>query len=493
MSESGFPAAEFPVAEVAAAKRPWWTTLSRMWLVTIVCLVFAIGLTWAAMRAPGTEIVIRFSEGHGLKPGDAVRHRGIDIGQVTKVRLRPGEEGIFVTAVLDVNASDIACEGSRFWIVRPQLDFTGISGLETAIGAKYIRVIPGRAGTRQSEFEGLSTRPADELGRSGVEIILRGDDRYGVNAGSPLTWRGVEVGQVLSSSLSPDAMHVDTRVRILDPHRRLLTRESKFWVTSGIQMGFDVTGFEFSAESLSTIARGGIAFITPGPSASGAAVQPGDVFTLHEKLDDQWVESATAVNLFHQQPPPMAIVTAAWKEKFFGITQSRLAHASALAIATVDGFALLLPADLAAPPAEAIEDSYRLTYVSQTNEYPLDVSTATNPTSEIAMVSLDGIQLTGSSLLSASRIRSPPNPEDCFVIRKSWRSGSESAVVTESIGKQELTEGDAIWRCTNSKLSRDLWHGAAVVASQDEKVIGMLVVSADGPVVAPLPISVIGD
>lgn len=484
---------EFPVAEVAAVKRPWWTTLSRMWLITLVCLLIAIGLTWAAIRSPGTKIVIRFSEGHGLKPGDAVRHRGIDIGHVETVKLSPGEEGILVNAVLDGNASAIACEGSRFWIVRPQLDFTGISGLETAVGAKYIRVIPGKGGTKQAKFEGLSTRPADELGRSGVEIILRGDDRYGVNAGSPLTWRGVEVGQVLSSSLSPDAMHVDTRVRILDSHRRLLTRESKFWVTSGIQMGFDVTGFEFSAESLSTIARGGIAFITPGASTSGNPVHPGDVFTLHEKREDSWVESATAVNLFDREPPPMAMVTAAWSEKFFGITRSRVTQASALTIATAGGASVLLPADLSKPPADAAEDSYSLAYVSETNEHALDLSAMTSPAPEIAMVLLAGVQLHPSSLVSAERIRSPEGPEDCFVIRKSWRSGSDSAVVTESIGKHELSVDDAVWRCTNSKLSRDVWHGATVVASQDEKVIGMLVVSDDGPVVAPLPMSVIGD
>ena len=484
---------EFPVAEVAPAKRPWWTTLSRMWLITLTCLLIAIGLTWSAIRSPGTMIVIRFSEGHGLKPGDAVRHRGIDIGHVESVKLNPGAEGILVNAVLDLNASAIACDGSRFWIVRPQLDFTGISGLETAVGAKYIRVIPGNSGTKQSEFEGLSTRPADELGRSGIEIILRGDDRYGVNAGSPLTWRGVEVGQVLSSSLSPDAMHVDTRVRILDSHMRLLTRESKFWVTSGIRMDLNVTGFELSAESLSTIARGGIAFITPGPSSSGAPVHAGDVFTLHEKPDDSWIESATAVNLFHLEPPPMAIVAASWKEKFFGISKSRVTRASALTIATLGGVSVLLPADLAKPPADATEDSYRLAYLWETNEHPLDVSAMTSPIPEVAMVLLSGVQLTPSSLLSADRMRSPQGPEDCFVIRNSRRSGSDSAVVTESIGKHELSVDGAVWRSTSSKLSRDLWHGAAVVASQDEKVIGMLIVADDGPVVAPLPMSVIGD
>lgn len=483
---------EVPVAEIASAKQPWWSTLSWMWLVTIACLLIAIGLTWFAIRTPGTRILIRFSEGHGLKRGDAVRYRGIDIGHVDSVDLDHEEPGIIVNAVLEVDASAIAREGSRFWIVRPQLDFTGISGLETAVGAKYLRVIPGKAGTRQTEFVGLATHPADELGRSGVEVILRGDDRYGVNVGSPLTWRGVEVGQVLSSSLSPDAMHVDTRVRILDPHRRLLTRESKFWVTSGVRMGLDVTGFEFSAESLATIARGGIAFITPGPSTAGESVHPGDIFTLHKEPEDQWIESATAVNLFHLEPPPMALVTASWKESFFGLSKSKSVRASALILGSSGGGAVLLPEDLSRPPNDAEQDSYRLTWLSESNDQALDLSAMTHPMPGVAMVRLSGVQIDPSTRLAADRLRSPEGPEDCFVVRTSRQRGRDSAVVTESMGKNELSVDSGIWRCNNAKLSRDLWHGAAVVASQDEKVIGMLVVSEDGPVVSPLPMSLIG-
>ncbi len=96
---------------------------------------------------------------------------------------------------------------------------------------------------------------------------------------------------------------------------------TKFWVTSGIHMGLDVTGFKFSTDSFSTIARGGIAFITPGPSATAVEVQPGDVFTLHEKAEDRWIESAIALNLLEHKPPPMATVAASWKQKHFGISR----------------------------------------------------------------------------------------------------------------------------------------------------------------------------
>jgi paraquat-inducible protein B len=476
---------EFPVAMVSEAKRPWWTTMSKMWLVSLACLILAIGLTYYASDSPGTELSIRFTEGHGLKPGDAIRHRGIEIGQVERVALAPTLRGIEVTAVLHDNAKAIACEGSRFWIVRPQLNLTGVSGLETAVGSKYIGVIPGDSPVPKTEFAGLDEQPADPLQLNGLEIILRGADRFGVNPGSPLTWRGIEVGRVLSSSLSPDASQVDTRVRIDEPYRKLLSRDSRFWVTSGIQMDLNMSGFELSTESLQTIASGGIGFITPS-STSSQDVQPGDVFTLHEKLDKTWLDSAAAVDLMELDAPPVATVIASWRQKHFGIPRSHETRASALTIATDAGARVLMPSDLLLPEGVSAED-YALAYRWPGSDQPLSIGEAKREADSL-IISLPLEQATPASLLSADRVRTPEGPEDCFAVRRSWQDGNDPATVMEMIGQDQLLDDGTVWRSTNRKLSRDMWHGAVVVSSLDEKVIGMLIVTDTGPQVVKLPV-----
>jgi len=112
------------------------------------------------------------------------------------------------------------------------LSLSGIEGLETIIGDRYIAVSPGtieRAGQRQ--FTGLATAPPDELAGEGLKLLLQVDTRSGLNPGAPVTWRGVEVGQVLSVALSADARHVNASVRIRGNYRRLVKVGSKFWVT----------------------------------------------------------------------------------------------------------------------------------------------------------------------------------------------------------------------------------------------------------------------
>jgi paraquat-inducible protein B len=487
MNEPSDQPPPFPIAEAKPSRKRSFDAVSRMWIVTLVCALLAVGVTWYSIDASGPTITIRFPEGHGIKAGDPIRHRGIEVGRVTNVRLNEELSAISVQVELEEEAEAIASDGSRFWIVRPQIDLTGISGLETAIGSKYIAVIPGDPGTPRSDFAGLSTRPPDSLGQSGIEVVLRGEDRFGVNPESPVTWRGFEVGQVISSKLSPNALHVDTRIRVAQPYRRLLSRNSKFWVTSGVEMDFGITGLEVSTGTLDTITRGGIAFITPrGGESENEDVRSGDMFTLHPKGDDGWIEDAAALNLLETAPPPITRVAAAWTQKRFGITRSLSVVSSALAIEGTGGPFLLLPEDLVSVSDDSIEGSYQLQCEGNNgNKVALDTTELPeDPSPYLALVVLDPDQKPAAKLVDRSRFRRAESTEDCYVIRRLWHADEDKSVMVETIGKHELSAQGEIWRTTLTRLGRDTWHGAPVLSAEDEKIIGMLIVDDEGISVA---------
>ena len=76
---------QFPVGAVRSTANAGRFLQSRMWWLTLMCLILAIWMAWSSLPEKGTEITIRFPEGHGLKAGDSVRYRGIDVGIVTDV------------------------------------------------------------------------------------------------------------------------------------------------------------------------------------------------------------------------------------------------------------------------------------------------------------------------------------------------------------------------------------------------------------------------
>jgi paraquat-inducible protein B len=94
------------------APRRW--RLGWYWLfpaLTVIIVAVVLGTAWARSGVP---ITLHFREGHGLKPGDAVRCRGIIIGEVRSVQLASDTGGVVVQAELRLDAREVAQSGSRF-------------------------------------------------------------------------------------------------------------------------------------------------------------------------------------------------------------------------------------------------------------------------------------------------------------------------------------------------------------------------------------------
>ena len=149
--------ASLPVKRRARWIRPLAFALVAA-VLAVVLLVAVPGLT-----ARGRAIVVKFPEGHGLKPGDALQLRGIRIGEVRSVELSGDIRSVEATIGLEKSADEIAVEGSKFWIARPQIGLSGVSGLGTIAGAKYVGVEPGKGG-RRTAFDGLVDPPISEAG-----------------------------------------------------------------------------------------------------------------------------------------------------------------------------------------------------------------------------------------------------------------------------------------------------------------------------------------
>lgn len=289
----------FPTAEIQSSPASPRLLQSKLWWVTLICFGVAVYLAWNAQRPQGIPITIEFPEGHGLKAGDALQHRGIEIGIVTDIALTDDHDGVQATVELDKTAIGIACAGSEFWIVRPQVSLTNISGLETAVGSKYIAVDPGPAGgTPLRSFIGRKSPPRIDMDNVGIEIQLRGAESFGLTPGSPVTYRGIDVGQITSVQLADDALTVLAQATIEQQHESLVREGSKFWKTSGVDVDIGFKGLRLSTDSLAAMARGGVSFSTPKSKrpADLKRVKSGHEFELHEALDDDWIRDAAPLS-----------------------------------------------------------------------------------------------------------------------------------------------------------------------------------------------------
>lgn len=203
---------------------------SKVWLLTLACLLIAIALCWSGYRARGTKITVRFEQGHGIKPGDRLQHRGIDVGEITSVTLDGPLAHVDVVIELESGAAELARAGSRFWIERPRISLARVSGLETVVGAKFIGVLPGPlSGPRTTEFIGDETPPTLRDADT-ADIHIRFTNGYGLAIGDVVKYRGVIVGEVVDIKLTEPLDGIDVHVRLAAGGRRLARAGTRFWI-----------------------------------------------------------------------------------------------------------------------------------------------------------------------------------------------------------------------------------------------------------------------
>ena len=273
---------QMPAATVEPARRRKW-----VWLIPLAAVVLAAGLVTGYVVKRGPVITVTMAHGHGLKPKDVLRCRGIVIGQIESVKLSSDLESIEVAVRLDPTARHVARQGSRFWVVRPRVDLTGVAGLDTITGPRYLAVRPGD-GDRQSTFVALAEPPAvDRIDPDGLEIELIADRRHSLRSGAPILYRQMRIGTVLSVGLSIDAASVEIRAYVEPAFAPLVRDNSQFWNVSGVDFDLDLTGLSLDVESLQSLLDGGVAMATPNPP--GQRVATGHRFTLSEDAEDNWL------------------------------------------------------------------------------------------------------------------------------------------------------------------------------------------------------------
>lgn len=263
-----------------------------VWLVPIIALGVGGWMVLRELRSRGTEITIHFSSGTGLEAGKTnLVHQGVAIGTVEEVALEKNLGGVTVKLQLDKAGEAFARAEAQFWIVRPEVTFSGVRGLETLIAGVQIDGRPG-AGSPTREFVGLDRSPPPEDKELGRAFFLRANKLGSLSTGAPVYYRELKVGAVETTRLADDATAVLVRIRIYTPYVALVRTNSEFWNAGGAAFKVNLLGAELKSTSLEALFTGGVGFATPDKDGLAPAAEDGAQFTLHEEMEKDWLKWA---------------------------------------------------------------------------------------------------------------------------------------------------------------------------------------------------------
>lgn len=442
-----------PTAELKTARG-----FSAAWVLPMLAAALAVYLGLAAWGQRGVLVLLHAADGHGIRAGDPLRYRGINVGEVRKVELAEDLSEIRLEVRIDGASGALARAGTRFWVVRPRVGLESVQGLETLLGARHLAVIPGPAGAPvQREFEMLAEPPLPGAGEEGgLEILLEAPRRFGLSPGAPVSFRQIPIGTVVSVGLTSDATAVEARARIRAPYRELVRESSRFWEVGGLELSLGIGGLDVSIESARSLLVGGVAMATP--TDPGDPVRTGHRFRLRDEPEEEWLDWKPTLGLGNELLPggvPRPVLLRArtdWDAGFFH--RARSAEGWLLPVERY----VIGPADLLAPEVEEAAIEVR------GERLPLN-----KPYKEGNGLVRRFLSWPEVESWTPDRIRDIEEGEDVLV----W---VDPATAPKALAAGRLEATDAGWSVDAAISFDDEWHGAAVLARSDGKIAGILLV-----------------
>jgi paraquat-inducible protein B len=268
----------FPQATVS---RPKHFRLSVVWIIPILAAVVALGIAIQRVRNEGPTINIIVKSASGIEAGKTlVKYKDVTIGHVVSVDLSEDYSKVLVRAQIDKHAAGLIVEDAKFWVVAPHVSLSGVSGLNTLLSGQYIGFQAGKSDKRSRDFTALDVPPivTDQPGR---RLRLTAKSLGSIGIGAPIYYRSLSVGEVEAYQLAADGNSIEATVFINAPYDKFVTKETRFWNASGIDVTAGANGFEIHTESIISVLVGGLGFDVPEFLPPGDQAPADTEFTLY--------------------------------------------------------------------------------------------------------------------------------------------------------------------------------------------------------------------
>lgn len=253
-----------PIVEAELTERRYRWIPSMIWLLPLLAGLIGAILTYRELTQYGPMITVSFKTAEGLEAGKTkLRYKDVEIGTVQTIRLSEDLSHVIVSIRLQKDSEAFLAKDTRYWVVRPRADVSGVSGLSTLLSGAYIGVDAGKSAQHTTSFEGLETPPSLLNDESGTQYVLKARQLGSLGVGSPVLYRQVAVGRVTNYALDENGEGVSINLFINSPYDRFVGTNTRFWEASGVNAKIDANGVNVHTESMLTMLLGGIAFASP--------------------------------------------------------------------------------------------------------------------------------------------------------------------------------------------------------------------------------------
>ncbi len=265
--------------------------ISFIWLLPLIILGILGWIAYESYMQKGTNITVIFKSAEGLKEGvTPLEYKGLQLGKVTSIGMHEDLKSVKVNILVKKEASKyVASESSQFWIKKPTVSLTKVSGLSTIISGHKIELSPSFKteeeylnGLEKLSFTGLDTQPNDEYEDDGYYISLIANDKDNVEVGTPIFYNRFQIGEIIAKEFVYEKVYFTAY--IYDKFNYLVNKSSKFVINEALKVNYGASGLNIEIGSLYSALVGGITVVTPNKEE--AKITKEEAHLLYAKKDD---------------------------------------------------------------------------------------------------------------------------------------------------------------------------------------------------------------
>ncbi|WP_448213975.1 MlaD family protein [Colwellia sp. MEBiC06753] len=219
----------------------------------------------------------------GVKVGTRILYRGEVAGAIHQIKHIDGQ--VKLTAGLFPEFDFMLKQGSQFWLVEASLSLAGLNDTDALFGGNYFSVNVG-SGAATDQFVGYLSAPKKPLNAEGLQIAINASAGGSLAPSSPISYRGITVGQIDNVALAQDGKQVLINATIDEKHRHLIGNDTRFYQAGGVTVIGGLGNFSVKTESASTMLTGGISFYNSSSfeQEQEQEIEEGTSFKLYENL-----------------------------------------------------------------------------------------------------------------------------------------------------------------------------------------------------------------
>ncbi|MCV2502525.1 MAG: MlaD family protein [Neisseriaceae bacterium] len=270
-----------------AVKNSKISMISVVWFIPIVAIITGLWLSYDYYKSLGESVTLYISNADGLKVDNTVlKVLNVEVGKIKSIKLTPDSKSVVMKAYINSDNKQLLAEDAQYWVVKPVIAKSGVSGLSTLISGSYIEIMPGTSKNKKNEFVVYDRPPLMSYQSQGtiVKLVGKGNDAL-LGAGSAILYKGIQVGTVEYSYFDPVTKTTNYQIFISSPNDELLGKNVNFWVTFGVSL--DSRGGELKIKGLSfDNLVGSISFSEPEGMDKGEAIDEDYEFTLYSDEAD---------------------------------------------------------------------------------------------------------------------------------------------------------------------------------------------------------------